>query len=572
MTTSPSAPVSRTLRTRLGVGLLMSVATVLFAPEASAQDTTFSLDRLRIGGAPDDGIGVWRPDFSDRPRLFGQLALGFSWEPFRIAHEREDENDQAKLAQTSGPPVTEQFTGYFTAGFEVFKRIGVQVMFPAVFVQTGNPTSTASVPGDSVDLSIAAAGDLRVELRGAIIADDFFKLGANANLFAPSGNELSFAGDRSASGGLGVSLDLNWKEFILTFDTGFHFRPESGVNDFTVSHEWEYALAGFIPIRDNQFRLGVELFGSVMIAGPDKAKAITSPLEWMVEGKFALDSKKQLYLTPYFGTRMTPGYAPDFRTGIGFGGWFYLDNPNPPSPKKEPRLDPYGGDVDTDKDGYPDNQDLCPTEPEDGKPPATTDGCPAEKDTDDDGIPDSRDKCVQVAEDKDGVDDKDGCPEEDADKDAILDVEDACPKEPGEPSPEKDKNGCPRFIRRIEGSTEIEILKKVEFEFGSARLRADSQPILDEVVRLLQANPDITLLAIEGHTDNVGSDALNLKLSKDRARACLDYLVKKGIAASRLTSDGFGKEKPLDTNDTSEGRAKNRRVEFHIRNQDTSGN
>ncbi|MBL8743009.1 MAG: OmpA family protein, partial [Myxococcales bacterium] len=88
--------------------------------------------------------------------------------------------------------------------------------------------------------------------------------------------------------------------------------------------------------------------------------------------------------------------------------------------------------------------------------------------------------------------------------------------------------------------------------------------------RLLQANPEITLLSIEGHTDSVGSDQGNLLLSKNRAKSCLDYLVKKGIAQGRLTSEGFGETKPLETNDTAEGRSKNRRTEFHIKTQSTT--
>jgi outer membrane protein OmpA-like peptidoglycan-associated protein len=205
--------------------------------------------------------------------------------------------------------------------------------------------------------------------------------------------------------------------------------------------------------------------------------------------------------------------------------------------------------------------------PEDKKPPFDTDGCPIQ-DKDGDGIVDKRDKCVDVPEDLDQVEDWDGCPEDDADKDSIGDADDACPKEPGPKSAKKEDNGCPKFIRRIAGSTEIQILKKVEFQTGSAKLTPDSLPILDEVASLLIANPEIGMLSIEGHTDDRGDDASNLKLSTDRARACLDYLVeKKSIAANRLTSSGYGETKPLKPNDSTANRATNRRVEFKIREQ-----
>lgn len=563
--------------------LRFSLAAVLFlltgsiAREASAQDTTFNLDRLRIGGAPDDGIGVWRPEIAERARLYGQIAAALSWNPFRIEHHLEDEQERRQMASVSGAPVREQFTTYMDIGFEVFKRFSLQVMFPLTLAQTGNPTNAVGVTNarDAVNISTVAPGDMRFEARGAIFRTDdgFYKLGANLGINAPSGNEESFTGDKDASGIVGLANELDWKFLILTLNTGFNLRPTASVNQFFVGHEFTYGLGGFLPFREGRIRIGLEVFGSVMMTGEDAAAVETTPIEWAVEGRFTLDQKKQLWLNGFGGTRLAPGYAPDFRTGIAFGGWFNIVDPAPPSPKKEPRFDKVNDNVDTDKDGYPDSMDLCPTIPEDNKPPFATDGCPAEADRDKDGIPDSRDKCPDEPEDFDKVDDKDGCPEDDADQDGIPDAKDACPKEPGEPSPEKDKNGCPKYIRRIEGSTEIQILKKVEFDTGRATLRTDSFPILDEVYRLLVANPEIKLLSIEGHTDDVGTNEANLILSRNRAKTCLDYLVKKGIDAKRLTSDGFGEEKPLPDapNTTVEGRAKNRRTEFHIKDQAIPG-
>ncbi len=551
------------------LGVLAFAATFAGAGTASAQDTTFSLDRLRLGGSPDDGMSVWRPELADKPRLYGQFMLGYSLNPFRIEHHIQDDAQAAEMDRVSGPPVHSQLTGYFDIGFEVWQRLAIQLMLPVTFYQGGSSTFASTVPSarDAVSLDPVATGDMRFEARAVPFRTDdgFFKLGANANVFAPSGNDKSFTGDKSAAGGIGLAGELDWKDFILVLNSGAHFRPDAAVNDFSTGHEWNWGLGGYLPVRDDRIRLGLSVFGSVQLTGDEAFQVESLPLEWMLEGKFALDDKKQLYLNGFGGTRLAPGYAPDFRTGLAFGYWFNLVDTDPPAPPKD-GLTKSRDDIDTDKDGYPDNIDLCPTEPEDGKPPFSTDGCPG-TDRDGDGIPDVIDKCPDVPEDKDGINDFDGCPEDDADKDGVPDAEDACPKEPGSPSADKQKNGCPQFIRRISGSNEIQVLKKVEFEFGSARLSAASFPILDEVFRLMEANPEITLLSIEGHTDNVGSDAVNDRLSKDRARSCLDYLVKKGVAASRLTSEGFGKNKPLESNDTAAGRSKNRRTEFHIRGQ-----
>ena len=94
-----------------------------------------------------------------------------------------------------------------------------------------------------------------------------------------------------------------------------------------------------------------------------------------------------------------------------------------------------------------------------------------------------------------------------------------------------------------------------------------SFPIVDEVVRLLKVNVDIRHLAIEGHTDNRGSDQLNEKLSNDRANAVMKYISDHGIDPGRLSAKGYGPKRPIADNNTNDGRQRNRRVEFHITDQ-----
>jgi outer membrane protein OmpA-like peptidoglycan-associated protein len=101
----------------------------------------------------------------------------------------------------------------------------------------------------------------------------------------------------------------------------------------------------------------------------------------------------------------------------------------------------------------------------------------------------------------------------------------------------------------------------VNFDFAKASLKADAAPVIAQIVALLNANPNYKL-SIEGHTDNIGGADANLKLSDARAATVVAELVKAGIAAGRLSSSGAGLSKPIASNDTSEGRAKNRRVEL----------
>jgi outer membrane protein OmpA-like peptidoglycan-associated protein len=551
---------------------------LLMAAPAAAQDKTFYVDRLFMAGAPDDSIAMWRPHMHEKTRVYGQFGLGYSLNPFRIENHVNDPAAAALFEQNNpeaGAPVGDQFIGYFDAGVEIIDRVGFQVSFPFIFAQSHNSTNDPSQGiNDAASTNTVAPMDLRLDLR--VIAfrteDRAFKLGLSTAVWLPTGNEFSFAGDKSTAGGFFVAGEYDFKKFFLLANTGIQFRPAADLNDFILQHEWRWAFGGFIPLRDGRIRLGAQIFGSTGIGRDTTFKGDNTPLEWMVEGRMGLGDKQQAYVGAGAGTRLTAGYAPDLRVVGVIGTWFRIFDVEPRSPGKRYKADRYANHgADTDKDGIPDDIDLCPTDPEDGKPPNTDDGCPALPDRDGDGIPDVSDKCPDQPEDFDKIDDLDGCPEDDADKDGIADATDACPKEPGEASPEPAKNGCPQFIRRITGSSEIQVLKQIEFEFGSARIRPDSNKIVDEVVRLMKVNPEIKHLAIEGHTDNVGSDAVNERLSNDRANSVMRYLIDKGVEAGRLSAKGFGPQRPLADNGTAEGRQKNRRVEFHIRNQKLDG-
>jgi outer membrane protein OmpA-like peptidoglycan-associated protein len=189
-----------------------------------------------------------------------------------------------------------------------------------------------------------------------------------------------------------------------------------------------------------------------------------------------------------------------------------------------------------------------------------TNGCPSDRDKD--GIADASDACPDEPGVKTDDPKTNGCPPpKDRDGDGIMDPEDACPDEPGPANTDPKKNGCPiAFVK--EG--QIRILEQVKFRFGKAELDPASDPILDAVKRILTDRVEIKKLRIEGHTDNKGAPQLNMKLSADRAAAVMQWLVKHGIDKKRLTSQGYGMTKPIDTNDSDEGRQNNRRVEFHL--------
>lgn len=561
----------------------MAAAIGLAPSVARAQATTFYLDRLRMAGAPDDGIGVWRPQMGEKTRFFGQLGLGFSLNPLRIDNYVDDLNrEEAIEAAGGGDPVSSQLITYLDAGVEILDRVAFQASFPIIVHQDGNSTSH---PGLGIDqattLKTAAPMDLRLDARAIVFRteDRAFKLGITGAVFLPTGTETTYAGDRKTAGSLGLAAEYDMKTFFVTLNTGLAIRPETTVNELVVGNELTYGVAGYVPLLDGRLRVGAEIYGSIGLTsakpGPYEGREIggageldSSPLEWLAAGKMFFTESRALYAGLGAGSRLNGGYAPDFRAVGVFGGSFSIADTDVRSPGFRYEIEK---EKDTDGDGYPDVIDLCPEDKEDGKQPKPSDGCPDMPDRDGDGIPDVVDKCPDVPEDMDGIDDRDGCPEEDADQDGVPDAVDKCPKEPGEISQDPEKNGCPQFVRRITGSAEIQIMKQIEFEFDRWVILPKSFPILDEVVRLLRANPEIKHLSIEGHTDNQGTDEYNDKLAQNRADSVKNYLVNKGISTDRLTSKGFGAHRPLTTNDTPEGRARNRRVEFHITKQTIEG-
>jgi OOP family OmpA-OmpF porin len=109
--------------------------------------------------------------------------------------------------------------------------------------------------------------------------------------------------------------------------------------------------------------------------------------------------------------------------------------------------------------------------------------------------------------------------------------------------------------------TKIETLTGANFDFNKSVLRPDGKAKLDHAIKVMEDHPDLRV-SVEGHTDSVGSDAYNQKLSERRANVTKEYMVSHGVSSSRITARGFGESKPVASNKTAEGRAQNRRVEI----------
>ncbi len=252
----------------------------------------------------------------------------------------------------------------------------------------------------------------------------------------------------------------------------------------------------------------------------------------------------------------------DYLAGIGLQyAWGAKAPPRPPA--------------DSDGDGVTDDLDKCPGTP--AGTPVNADGCP--RDSDGDGVSDANDKCpntppgtrvdangCELDSDGDGVvDSRDQCPntppgtqvdargcERDSDGDGVVDRRDECPDTPR--GTRVDFRGCP-FTDEIR-------LPRVVFDTDSADLRPESFAVLDGAAETLRRYSDIQV-EVAGHTDSVGSDAYNQRLSQRRAETVLKYLQERGVT-NAIRARGYGERQPIASNATEEGRLTNRRVTLRI--------
>ena len=217
--------------------------------------------------------------------------------------------------------------------------------------------------------------------------------------------------------------------------------------------------------------------------------------------------------------------------------------------------------LDSDKDGVPDRLDKCPCTPCGAR--VDEYGCPI--DSDGDGVYDGLDKCPGTP--KGALVDKKGCPK-DSDGDGVYDGIDRCPNTPS--GKKVDERGCPVETSETEKAflnTGLIRSSNIMFELEKAELKPESEEVIDEIGNILVQWPDLEI-EIGGHTDSAGEEGFNQKLSEDRAKAVFEYLVKNfpALDPDNLSVKGYGESKPVASNDTPEGRAKNRRVEFRCLN------
>lgn len=511
-----------------------------------------SLDRYEPSEAGDQLAAV--PDVaSDSFSFDAELRLSLAGSPLILVTE----DSRQRI-------VSDQLLLHSLFKLSLWERLNLGVDVPVVLQQSGESSTTGIFLTAPHGASFA---DLRLSSQLLLLKPKSAVPGVSvrASAWLPTGNVDEYAGSGSVRLEPALVVGANQPRYAWGASLGRRFQL-ADQSDSLIGAEL-LARAGGGP-RWGPFLLTAEVLASFQEEQESADLFDSAPhVEGLLHGRFDLGgwfvrAGGGAGFTQAIGT---PAYR--FLLGIGFSptelfGEKKNNSPQSGASKRAGQAAPVSGAVskpassaptDRDGDGFVDLDDQC------ADVPGSARGCPT--DTDGDGIYDPDDACVEQVGSAHPSAKHHGCPQ-DQDGDGIFDATDACPHEKGAATDDPKTTGCPKSVR-IEGA-QILILQKIVFGLRSDQIAEESYPILQEVSELLAAHPEIELVVIEGHTDSGGSLETNLDLSRRRALSVMHWLIEHEVDELRLQSTGFGPKRPLASNDTPEGRARNRRVEFRI--------
>ncbi len=566
-----------------------------FAQDA-VQDSSFDIELFRPQG-----------DFYGYGSTLGAATLGnlqlgvgvllnYSNDPLvLVGADGARLNASGAAAEESGDGLIDnRLVTDFQVGMGFTRYASLTADIPLILVQDGFDPGTLDNP--TADVSALAGGGIGdIVLQPKVVILDRDKMPVGLAVAVPVGlptGSLAFAGEQGVS--VAPTLAFEYSDGPIhnrsykiraAVNGGYKLRSPARLRDVSVGNAFLYAAAvGYHPI--DPLELNLEFHGAAM-----GGRSAQNAAEVLLGVRALLG--RALSVSVGGGTAVLGGIgAPDYRIYAGV--------------QAAPSFDPENRD--TDGDNIVDGDDKCPKDAEDEDLFQDRDGCP-ERDNDADGREDTVDKCPDDPEDDDGYMDNDGCPEPDNDKDGVVDASDTCPDKaetvnsfndedgcPDEaPSTDsdgdgfeddidrcpydaedlnqfEDEDGCPddrlKNARVVVTQGSIKINDVIYFNTAKATIQDRSFDLLNELAGVIVEHPEIKKLRVEGHTDNVGDDAGNFRLSQARAEAVMAYLKTHGVEGSRLDAAGFGEMRPISANDNEDGRSQNRRVEFIIVDRD----
>jgi outer membrane protein OmpA-like peptidoglycan-associated protein len=476
-------------------------AAVLLAPTgASAQN--LGGQRFQPANSEDGVLGTEGADRRVPLHPYVALWMHYGLNPV-IFVDRDGEK--------TGELVKHLLAANVIASMAVWEGLEFGIGLPVTFLGNGDPDDARLAGLEEPGLSL---GDVVVQAGYRHRLNDNTALALHVPVLLPT------SGDENVLGlGLGVRPTLAFMQRVgiaeLLFNLSYLVRGAEDVLDFDGGQELG-VRAGTRIALDPFWKTGLLVELGMSTATSDFFSAPVTP----AEARVGIDHwfGEHWRMTGFLGTGLSTGVgSPDVRAGVGIA---YGDNP-----PYRPRPAPTRGD----RDG--------------------------------DGVGDDQDRCADEAEDLDGFQDGDGCPEADNDGDGVPDVDDACPRAPETLNGISDEDGCPDHI--VLEETLITTFEPVYFKTDSEVIEERSHPMLKEIGGVLRINPGMQI-RVEGHSDAQGDDEYNRQLSKRRADSVRSFLIENGAARAQVEAEGVGERRPIASNETAEGRSKNRRVEFHI--------
>ncbi|HEY4183698.1 MAG TPA: Ig-like domain-containing protein [Polyangia bacterium] len=601
------------VRRRWLVAVLVAGGGVLGAGgEARAQTKGLALDRLALSAPTSDWFVL------DGLDLRGHLRLGVglteTWADRPLVLWRTSGGVQDVI-------VANQTTARAGISLVVKSRFRFSLIMPVQLYANGDPASAGSVtyppPAHAV-----ALGDLRFDATVRLFGTygGLATAAAGVGVIVPTGDVSSYAGAGTTRITMHAAFAGQRGLLQYAFRTAATISKDATFAATSLGSDLLFGVAAGVRVDHDRLLIGPEIFGRSTLIDNQFLDSRSTPVEGMMGAHYSLSESWRIGLgvsrgftngigSPRVRTAFALQWAPPPRVAdrdhddVPDGEDACPDQPGVasspagrgcPVPVVAEEVVP----LDSDGDGVLDRTDACPDKPGPRSPEPERNGCPLPTDTDGDGVADAVDACPDkigvVAddparngcpaiydEDGDGViDEADACPkvagvatldprtngcpaDPDRDHDGIANESDACPDDVGPASPDPKRNGCPlAFISQ----SQIKILDQIRFRTASDAIvkTENGDQVLAAVLDILTTHKEIKKVLVEGHTDSVGNADRNRILSAGRAAAVVKWLVDHGIDRDRLSDEGFGPDRPIDSNTTREGRRNNRRVEFHI--------
>jgi outer membrane protein OmpA-like peptidoglycan-associated protein len=424
-----------------------------------------------------------------------------------------------------GAVIGRRFSSHFSVAYGLTRSVELALQLPVILSQAGDDLSAegiAPVSGTVLGAPMLQGRFVLARQSPSAVGD----LGLNLGVALPFGSRGGLSRDPGAGLALnaGAGFGRNFGSLLrLGAEAGAVVRKRDRLS--SSSPRIIDQVGSYFTLGVTATTLGEGLRGEVSARALIALTQTQSAGEVLAGARYPLPRNLEVFALAGPGIGQMPG-NPSFRA---FAGLAFR-----PFPTKAVKEEP-----------------VSPQEPEPAPVCAPAPVCPPvpppPPDTDRDGIPDAYDACPSQA----GEAAHRGCPPPPPPPAPVVQ-----PSPP--PAPVEDKG--PKLAELKAGR--IEIKDQVRFATGKSEILAESFPLLEEVVRILKAHPELTRLRIGGHTDNRGSRDYNIKLSQDRAEAVRRFLIERGVEPGRLEAKGYGPDQPIATNDTAAGRQLNRRTEF----------